>query len=436
MTQRMWGSGGSPSLLARPVELDEVARTGLAHDAVATLHLPDQIAQHGRRQPRVGDHGREQMREALVVIELYLLRVDQYEPDLVRRGMHQDRAQDRVDASRLARPGRAGDQYMRHRGQVGADALAGHVLAQPGEERRGALGPLAVDVAEADEAAPRVRDLDPDRLLSGDRGENPDVGGGECVGEVVLELRHLADLRSRRELELVAAHVRPRDNAEQPGFDPEVLQRLEQRLGNGLAVASVGPGVGLAVLERLRGRRRVLDLLRGGDPLGLAHVPHRGRPVGPGLGRRGRVGLRLARRRGAGVAEGVLVLLDLSPVVIGSVVDLGLLHRPFQRLGCERLGLVRARDRDVVAFGVAPRRRARNLEALRADRAGDVAGARSRAADRLPRPAHQLRDCGPGEQEGPGEEHQHGEDVGAELLEEVGRGPIERLARGPTVRRQ
>ena len=50
--------------------------------------------------------------------------------------------------------------------------------------------------------------LDADRLLAGDRREDPHVGGGQRVGEVVLEVRDLGDLDPRRQPQLVARDVR------------------------------------------------------------------------------------------------------------------------------------------------------------------------------------------------------------------------------------
>src|SRR6185437_16009234 len=180
---------------------------------------------------------------------------------------------DRVDASRLARPGRAGDQGVGHLLQVGPDGAARDVLAEPGGQRRGALRPPAVDVTEADQAAALVRDLHSDGLLAGDRRQDPDVGRGERVGEVVLELRDLRDLRPGRQLELVAAHMGAADRADDLRLDPEVPERLEQVAGDLLVIALVRALVGRAALEHLvRDGRLVVDLLRLGDaaPL-LAH---------------------------------------------------------------------------------------------------------------------------------------------------------------------
>ena len=50
----------------------------------------------------------------------------------------------------------------------------------------------------------RVRDLDPDRLFAGDRGEDADVGRGQRVGEVVGELGDFLDFDAGREAQFVA----------------------------------------------------------------------------------------------------------------------------------------------------------------------------------------------------------------------------------------
>jgi hypothetical protein len=90
--------------LADPVELAEVARAGHLHDLVAALHLGDQVVEDVGRQTRRGDDRRQQMRDLLVVVELDPLRVDQHHPHLVRRGVEQDRAEDRVDAASFRSP--------------------------------------------------------------------------------------------------------------------------------------------------------------------------------------------------------------------------------------------------------------------------------------------------------------------------------------------
>ena len=131
------------------------------------------------------------MRDRLVVVELDPLRVDQDHPHLVRRRAQQDRGEDRVDAARLARAGRAGDQQVRHACEVAVDGDAVDALPEPDRERARRRRDLAVDVAERDEVRGEVRHLDADCLLARDRREDADLGRRERVAEVVAELGDL-----------------------------------------------------------------------------------------------------------------------------------------------------------------------------------------------------------------------------------------------------
>ena len=148
--------------------------------------------------------------------------------------------------------------------------------------------------------------------------------------------------------------------------------------------------------------------------------------LGDGLGRSER---RFDRDLAGVVREVVPFLLDVTPIVLAPVIRLGLglgLRGNCERLGHEGLGLVCAGDGDVAAVDLAPRRR--RPQALRANRAGDLAGAGSGPADGLAGSAHELSDGGAGEQEDSGDQHQDGDDVGADALEEVRRRPVEGLA--------
>ncbi len=186
--------------------------------------------------------------------------------------------------------------------------MARDVLAEPGDERRGALGLALVDVPKADQAALLVRDLDAHGLLAGDGSEDPDVGRGQRVCQIVLERRDLRDLGPGGELELVAAHVRAGDHADHPRLDAEVLERLEERLRDRLALLRVRPGIALALLEHLRVRRPVIRLVGDRDPKLGALVPH-GRQLD---GLLGGGFVRLAEHGdGLGCGHGVLVAVRL-----------------------------------------------------------------------------------------------------------------------------
>ena len=135
-------------------------------------------------------------------------------------------------------------------------------LAEPGDQRRGLLRPAGVDVAEADHLAGAVGNLDPDRLLAGDRREDADVGRGERVGDVVGELGDFLDFGPGREAQLEAGDVRAADDADDLRLDPEVAERLDQLAADRFVVARVGAFVAFAALQQLRRRRPVVDLLR------------------------------------------------------------------------------------------------------------------------------------------------------------------------------
>ena len=116
-------------------------------------------------------------------------------------------------------------------------------------ERARRLRQVVVDVAERDDARAEVRDLDADRLLAGDRREDADLGRGERVAEVVLQVRDLADLRPGRELQLVAGDTRAGDLADHRRLDAEVRQAGDERVGDALAGVRVRAAAALRLLQ-------------------------------------------------------------------------------------------------------------------------------------------------------------------------------------------
>ena len=242
---------GTATFDARLVELDDVAAAGGAELLVAAFHLADHVHQGGGRALHVRHDGREQMRDRLVVVQLDPLRVDQDHLDLVRRGVQQDRDEHGVERAGLTGAGGAGDQHVRHLGEVGVHVVAADVLAEPDGQGAAAGRERALDVAERHEVRRRVRNLDADGLLAGDRGEDADVGRGECVGEVVLEGRDLADLGAGGELDLVARDARTRHGADHAALHTKALERLDERLAHAVERALLHLG-GLRAAEHAR----------------------------------------------------------------------------------------------------------------------------------------------------------------------------------------
>ena len=314
---------------AHVVEVLQRARPRDRHLRVALLHLAHEVLQRGRGLARRGDHRRQQVRDRVVVGELDLLGVDQHHPHLVRRGAQQDRREHRVHARRLARAGRARHQQVRHLRQVGADRAARDVLAQPHRQRRPVGRRLLVDVAQVHDPPARVGHLDADRLLARDRRQDADVGRGQGVGEVVLELRDLADLDAGRQPQLVAGDVRAGHHADHARVDVEVPERLQQRRGDLLLPHRVRPR---RVLGGARQRHRVRELPDEVGGVGdLAAVA--------ALRRELLLGDRL--RRPAGDARLVLRRVLGQAVELGDglrLVVLGLRHRELRELRL-RLGV-------------------------------------------------------------------------------------------------
>ena len=104
---------------------------------VALFHLAHGPAQRVGRLLRIDDDRRQQVRDVLVHPELEPLRVDHDQPHVVRRRAVEDAGEHRVEADRLAGAGRAGDQQVRHRREVGDERLAVDRLAERERQLRG-----------------------------------------------------------------------------------------------------------------------------------------------------------------------------------------------------------------------------------------------------------------------------------------------------------
>ena len=271
----------------------------------------------------------------------------------------------RVDRAGLAGSGRAGDEQVGHLREVRADRPPGDVLAEPDRERRPVRRRVLVDVAEAHDAALRVGHLDADRLLSGDRRQDPHVGRGERVGEVVLEVGDLGDLDSRGEAQLVARDVRAGGRADDLRLDPEVPERLEQPRRDALLAGRVGAHLlGGRTRQHAAPRQPPLEVRIVGDR--RAEATLRGQLLG--LGQRQLLGR--------------LVVHEANVLLIG-LVELELAGEIGERNGFDRGRLDVRRAHDELAVGRLGRR----------DAADDRA--RGRPGPTGPRRARKARAPGP-----------------------------------------
>ena len=102
----------------------------MAHQAVAFFHFVHAPGERVGGQLHVGDHGREQMRNAFIDGQFQHFRVNHNHADFFGRGFIQHRQNHAVHAHRFARTGGAGHQQMRRFGQIGNDRVAADVLPQ------------------------------------------------------------------------------------------------------------------------------------------------------------------------------------------------------------------------------------------------------------------------------------------------------------------
>src|SRR5207253_6861665 len=113
------------------------------------------------------------------------------------RGAGEGGRGDRGQGGRRGGAGGAGNEQVRHPREVGPDRGAGDVLPQPDGDRACRRRQRLEDVAEGDEVRGEVRELDADRLLARDRGEDPDLGRRQRGRQVVRDRRELRELRPR-----------------------------------------------------------------------------------------------------------------------------------------------------------------------------------------------------------------------------------------------
>ena len=207
------------------VEAVDVAHADLRHLAVAVLHLAHGPFQRDDGLLRIGDDGRQQMRDAVIDGQFEHLRVDHDQPAFLRRHAVEQRQDHGVDGDRLARAGGAGDQHVRHLGDVDDDRLAVDRLAE--RQRQLGLGRLEVaageDLAQIDGLALGVGQFDADGVAAGHDG---DARGDRAhrAGDVVGKADDARRLDAGRRLQFVERDDRTGADMDDLALDAEILQ--------------------------------------------------------------------------------------------------------------------------------------------------------------------------------------------------------------------
>ena len=207
------------------VEVGDVPRVVGVQQLVAPVHLADGPLEHRGGFMVIRHHRQTEMGQRGIHRELDHFGVDHQELELLGRVGVDEARDERVDAHRLPRPRGAGDEQVRHLGQV-VDDLAALEVAADGHRQGAArlLKPLRLDqLAQQYHARPRVRDLDTDRRLARNRRHDAQRLRPHRQRQVVGERRDSPDLDAGAGRDFVLRHHRadrpPRDRS----FDPERL---------------------------------------------------------------------------------------------------------------------------------------------------------------------------------------------------------------------
>src|SRR5215210_2848969 len=145
---------------------------------------------------------------------------------------------------------------MRHLREVEEHGPPRDVLAEPYRERPIIrVGVRLKYVTKRNLCRPGVRNLNTYRALARYRGEYPDLGRGEGVGDVLLQIPDLADLHPAAKAHLVAGYARSDHGPHDMGLDPEIRERLRETLAGALGVVL---GIPMPEIQDREGRRRVL----------------------------------------------------------------------------------------------------------------------------------------------------------------------------------
>ncbi len=269
------------------------------------------------------------MRNAVVDGQFEHLRIDHDQPALVR-AEPVDQAQDHgVDGDRFARAGGAGDQEMRHAGEIDDHRLAADRLAEAERQLGGRVVVVfrRQQLAQIDLLARRIGQLDADRVAARHHGDARRYRAHRAR-YVVGQPDHARRLDAGRGFELVERDDRARPRVDDLAAHAEIVQHAFERGG--------------VLLQRFRAGRKALDRLGG------RQQPERGQHVtarGLACGRTRRGSRRLGRRDPQRPALAVLVLILVVLVVVRG--RFGLRHDPRldPRAGCAALRRAECEDR-------------------------------------------------------------------------------------------
>ena len=149
------------------------------------------------------------MRDSVIDGKFEHLRIDHDQAAQFRRHAVEQRQDHGVEADGLARTGGAGDQQVRHLGEIGHHWLAADGLAERQRQRRAGLLEIGAGqkLAQIDGFAVLVRQFDADHIAARN-GRDTRGDGAHRARHVVGERDHAARFHPRRRFEFIERHHR------------------------------------------------------------------------------------------------------------------------------------------------------------------------------------------------------------------------------------
>ena len=244
------------------VETLDIAQSAFGEDAVATLHLIDDVAQGEENLLRFRHHIGGEVGQLPVVLHLDDLRIDHDEAQFLGGKLVEHARDDRVDAHALSTARGAGDEQVRHLREVGNDGAAVDVFAEGEGNLRLAVDPFVAleEFAEDDFDFFAVGDLDAHGVLAGNGCEDVDFLRARGAGDVFFEADDAIDAHAACGIDLETGDGRSAGDVARAGFESELFQRIKDTALHGQQLGGIGtlPSCDIGRVEQIERRHLVV----------------------------------------------------------------------------------------------------------------------------------------------------------------------------------
>ena len=174
-----------PLVRVLEIVLFDLAHAGSREPLVARIHFFRQLEKRASGELRVRDAIRDEMRDAVVLSQLDAFGIDEQHLDLIGHASGEERCDNDVETDALACARGAGNEEVRHAGEVRNNWTSSDVFAEAETERAFRFGHVIEDLTNRDGGHGAVRHFDAHRGLAGDRRFDAHALRGERQLDVI-----------------------------------------------------------------------------------------------------------------------------------------------------------------------------------------------------------------------------------------------------------